>query len=147
MVLTKEQIEQQLQKLLSVLLDDLSAVNDFAIQHGIERMPFMDGYINFGRLFGGDWVVDSNGKIDYQSPRTGQLYVPAARGPFVGDSYCWSSSSFDCWPDQAQMKWLFGEDESAWRRTDYHEDENGLSPQTEFDRYPKGLPIGSFTVE
>ena len=140
MVLSKEQVEQRIQGLLSILTEDLKVVSDFAVQHGIERIPFMGGYIHFGRRFDGDWVRKPDMQIDWDRGKVGETYIPAVKGPIVNGEF-WSASTYDCWPDDSFRTWLFGDDPDVWRRTDYELD--GDEPI----RYPKGIPVGSYTID
>lgn len=117
-----EEKQRKLQELLARLNSDIEVLNDFALENGLERIEFLGSYIHFGTSFGGSYTVGPDGRMDY-SQRVGEVFMPAAKGPIVNENY-WSTSSFDCWPEEYQMIWMFGDDPSKWRKTDYQRDDD-----------------------
>lgn len=137
--MTKEEAHQRMQELLTqsrALINEMAAVARVGC---IERVDFMGSYIHFGKRFDAEFALNPDGSSDY-TREIGGTYVPAASGPMLNDQY-WSASSFDCWPTDEMRSWLFGDDPSSYRRTDYNDDRFDLG------RWPKGLPPGSVPMD
>lgn len=95
-----EEVERKIQDLMAQMATVMSVLNDLALENHIERIPYGEGYIHFGTEF------TARNAYDRQERIAG--YHAAAGGPVINEKY-WSASSFDCWPDEQQKKWMFGD--------------------------------------
>lgn len=90
--------EKKMQALLAQVAEIMSVVNDVALEHGIDQIEFMKGYIHFA--------------VDGEAGHS---------GPVINDEY-WSASTAGCWPTQQMREFLDGPDPKNWRSTSYDDD-------------------------
>lgn len=113
----KEQAQQRLQELAAKAREIIDEMVHVAQQNEITSIPFLGCGLQFGVRFEGPTKFSQEGEVKHLSG-----YVPAVGGALMIDDYEWQASHFDCWPQDEQREWLFGEDHGKWPKTDYEID-------------------------